>query len=89
VRRRGGTGGRGATGHRQPKRFAIVGTLEQLGAFEQAMQRRYGIRTRIGHARNNPSYPRFAQQPAIVQDRLRELCREDMMIYEAFAGSPT
>ena len=67
------------------KRFAIVGTLEQLGAFEHAIQQRYGIRTRMGHARNNPIYPRFAQQPPAVQDRLRELCHEDMMIYEAFA----
>jgi hypothetical protein len=69
------------------KRFTIVGTLERLGAFEHAVQQRYGIRARIGHARNNPTYPRFAQQPSAVQDRLRELCREDMMIYEAFAGA--
>jgi hypothetical protein len=69
------------------KRFTIVGTLERLGAFEQAIQRRYGLRTRMGHARNNPAYPRFAQQPRAVQDRLRELCREDVMIYQAFAES--
>ena len=67
------------------KRFTIVGTLEHLGAFEHAIQQRYGIRTRMGHARNNPSYPRFAQQPPAVQERLRELCHEDLMIYEAFA----
>ena len=67
------------------KRFTIVGTLERLGAFEQAIRQRYGIRARMGHARNNPTYPRFAQQPPAVQERLRELCREDMMIYEAFA----
>jgi len=70
------------------KRFTIVGTLERLGAFEQALRQRYGIRARIGHARNNPTYPRFAQQPPAVQDRLRELCQEDMMIYEAFAEAP-
>ena len=70
------------------KRFTIVGTLEQLDAFEHAIQQRYGIRSRMGHARNNPTYPRFAQQPATVQDRLRELCQEDMMIYEAFAERP-
>lgn len=68
------------------KRFTIVGTLEHLDAFEHAIQQRYGIRTRMGHARNNPAYPRFAQQPPAVQDRLRELCQEDMTIYEAFAG---
>ncbi|HKP25941.1 MAG TPA: hypothetical protein VJV39_18880 [Dongiaceae bacterium] len=70
------------------KRFTIVGTLEQLGAFEEAIRRRYGIRARIGHARSNPTYPRFSEQPSTVQDRLRELCREDMMIYEAFAETP-
>jgi len=70
------------------KRFTIVGTLEQLDAFQHAIQQRYGIRSRMGHARNNPTYPRFAQQPAAVQDRLRELCQEDMMIYEAFAERP-
>lgn len=67
------------------KRFAIVGTLEHLGAFEHAIRQRYGLHAPIGHARNNPGYPRFAEQPPAVQDRLRELCREDMMIYEAFA----
>ena len=67
------------------KRFAIVGTLEHVDAFEHVIQQRYGIHTRMGHARNNPTYLRFAQQPPAVQDRLRELCREDMMIYEAFA----
>jgi len=67
------------------KRFTIVGTLEQIGAFEQGIRRRYGIRARIGHARSNPAYPRFGEQPSAVQDRLRELCREDMTIYEAFA----
>jgi hypothetical protein len=70
------------------KRFTIVGMLEHLDAFEHAIQQRYGIHTRMGHARNNPTYPRFAQQPPPVQDRLRELCQEDMMIYEAFAGRP-
>src|SRR5688572_22133951 len=67
------------------KRFTIVGTLEHLDAFEHAIQQRYGIHTRMGHARSNPTYPRFAQQPPAVQDRLRELCQEDLMIYEAFA----
>src|SRR5688572_32925304 len=67
------------------KRFTIVGTLEHRDAFEHAIRQRYDIRTRMGHARNNPTYPRFAQQPPAVQDRLRELCQEDMMIYEAFA----
>jgi hypothetical protein len=70
------------------KRFTIVGTLEHLEAFEHAIQQRYGIHTRMGHTRNNPTYPRFAQQPPAVQDRLRELCQEDMMIYEAFAERP-
>jgi len=69
------------------KRFTIVGTLEQLGAFEQAIRRRYGIRARIGHARSNPTYPRFGEQPVAMQDRLRALCREDMTIYQAFAES--
>jgi hypothetical protein len=68
------------------KRFTIVGTLEHLDAFEHAIQQRYGIHARMSHARNNPAYPRFAQQPPRVQDRLRELCQEDMTIYEAFAG---
>lgn len=67
------------------KGFTIVGTLEHLGAFEDAIQQRYGVRSRMGHARSNPTYPRFAQQPPAVQDRLRELCHEDLMIYEAFA----
>jgi hypothetical protein len=70
------------------QRFTVVGTLEHLDAFEHAIQQRYSIRTRMGHVRNNPTYPRFAQQPAAVQDRLRELCQEDMMIYEAFAERP-
>jgi hypothetical protein len=69
------------------RRFTIVGTLEQLDGFERAIRQRYDIRSRMGHARSNPAYPRFAEQPAAVQERLRELCREDMMIYEAFAGS--
>ena len=52
---------------------------------EHAIEQRYGIDTRMGHARKNPTYPRFAQQPPAVQDLLRELCQHDMMIYEAFA----
>lgn len=67
------------------ERFTIVGTLEHLDAFEHAIRQRYGIHARMGHARNNPTYPRFTQQPPAVQDRLRELCQEDMTIYEAFA----
>ncbi|HET6158837.1 MAG TPA: hypothetical protein VFE34_10865 [Dongiaceae bacterium] len=65
------------------KRFTIVGTLECLSEFERAIQRRYGVRAAAGHLRNNAGYPRFAEQPAEVQDRLRELCQEDMMIYES------
>lgn len=65
-------------------RFAIVGTLEHVQAFENILRLRYGVRRRIGHARSNPDYPRYAQQPPAIQRRLCELCREDMMIFEAF-----
>jgi hypothetical protein len=68
--------------------FAIVGTLEHLGDFETAIQQRYGVRSSVGHLRNNPTYPKFGEQPTLVQDRLRELCQEDMMIYERFVKEP-
>jgi hypothetical protein len=70
--------------------FAIVGTLERLGDFERAIRHRYGITSKIGHLRKNPirDYPKFAEQPPQVQDSLRELCQEDMAIYETFRLAP-
>lgn len=71
-------------------RFAIVGTLEHLKEFEAAIQQRYGIKSSIGHQRKGPrpGYPKFADQPREVQERLLELCEPDMNIYERFAPEP-
>jgi hypothetical protein len=70
--------------------FAIVGTLEHIDEFQRAMQSRYGIKSSIRHLRKNPkaSYPKFADQPTEVQDRLRELCEHDSTIYERFLTKP-
>jgi len=71
-------------------RFAIVGTLEHLKDFEAAIQQRYGIKGPIKHERKSPrlGYPKFADQPREVQERLLELCASDMIIYERFAKKP-
>jgi hypothetical protein len=70
--------------------FTIVGTLERLREFEVAVCQRYRIRNTIGHLRKSPrpDYPKFAAQPAAVQERLLELCEPDMAIYERFAPKP-
>ena len=71
-------------------RFAIVGVLEHLDAFESDVRKRYGIRNSIGHLRKSPKagYPKFADQPMHVQDRILEMCAPDMTIYETFAPRP-
>jgi hypothetical protein len=71
-------------------RFAIVGTLEHLREFEEAVQQRYKRRFSIGHLRKNPKagYPKFSDQPSQVRDRLLELCQEDIAIYERFSKQP-
>ena len=68
------------------ERFTIVGTLEHLKDFETVIARRYGIRNTIGHLKKSPrpGYPKFADQPAEIQDRIRELCEADLAIYERF-----
>lgn len=68
-------------------RFTIVGTLEDLNGFENEIKSRYGIRSSIGHLRKSPKagYPKFTDQPMSIQDRIRELCEEDMEIYETFS----
>lgn len=68
-------------------RFTIVGMLEDLDGFEKEIKSRYGIRSSIGHLRKSPKagYPKFADQPMSIQDRIRELCEEDMEIYETFS----
>jgi hypothetical protein len=70
--------------------FAIVGTLEHIDEFQKAAQSRYGIRSSMPHLRKNPKgrYPKFADQPTEVQDRLRELCEHDSAIYERFLTKP-
>jgi hypothetical protein len=76
-----------ASAIRNLETFTIVGTLERLAEFEAAVRQRYGIKSSIGHFRKSPrpDYPRFAEQPAEVQERLRELCEPDMAIYQRFA----
>ncbi len=71
-------------------RFAIVGTLEHLAAFEEAIRRRYKVDFSIGHLRKSPKagYPKFAEQPPQIRDRILELCREDLAIYDRFATEP-
>lgn len=71
-------------------RFHIVGTLEHLEKFEEAVQQRYKTRFSIGHLRKNPkaSYPKFSDQPSEVRERLMELCQEDIAIYERFSKQP-
>jgi malonyl CoA-acyl carrier protein transacylase len=66
--------------------FAIVGVLENLQGFENAVQQRYGVRSAIGHHNRNPSsgYPKFNEQPKELQNRIRELCQPDVKIYETF-----
>lgn len=75
---------------RNLEKFAIVGTLEQLKDFEVAVQRRYAIKSSIGHLRKSPrpDYRRFSDQPPEVQERLLELCEPDLAIYERFARTP-
>lgn len=73
------------------RKFAIVGTLEQLKNFEAAVRQRYGIRKKsIEHLRKSPrpGYLKFADQPAQIQERLLELCAPDIAIYERFAPRP-
>lgn len=73
------------------RKFAIVGTLEQLKDFEAAVRQRYRIKKKsIGHLRKSPrpGYLKFAEQPAHIQERLLELCEPDMAIYERFASKP-
>jgi sulfotransferase famil protein len=71
-------------------RFAIVGVLEHLDTFERDVRQRYGIKNSIGHLRKSPKagYPKFADQPTQVQDRILEMCAPDMAIYETFAPRP-
>jgi hypothetical protein len=71
-------------------RFAIVGTLEHVEKFEEAVQQRYKTRFSIGHLRKNPKagYPKFSDQPSQVRDLLMELCQEDIAIYERFSKQP-
>jgi len=67
--------------------FAIVGTLEDIGGFENAMRQRYGARSSIGHLRQNPisRYPKFDEQPKELQEQIREMCQPDMAIYKSFS----
>jgi hypothetical protein len=72
------------------QKFAIVGVLEDIRDFENAVQQRYGIRSAVGHHNRSPSpgYPRFEEQPKDVQSRIRELCQPDMAIYRVFSKKP-
>lgn len=71
-------------------RFAIVGTLERLSDFTEAIQRRYKVKVSIGHLRKSPKagYPKFSEQPPQIRDRIVELCQEDLAIYRRFAMEP-
>ncbi|HET6618945.1 MAG TPA: sulfotransferase family 2 domain-containing protein [Dongiaceae bacterium] len=71
-------------------KFAVVGTLERLDEFEEAIRARYDIKSSIDHLRKSPKpgYLKFADQPREVQDRILELCRGDLDIYERFSKQP-
>jgi hypothetical protein len=75
---------------RNLEKFTIVGTLERLKDFQEAVRQRYALKSSIGHLRKSPrpDYRRFADQPREVQERLLELCEPDIMIYERFAPKP-
>lgn len=72
------------------RKFAIVGVLESIRDFENAVRQRYGVRSSVAHHNRNPNpgYPAFDEQPEELQSQIRDLCQPDMKIYRLFSKMP-
>ncbi|MEL7129912.1 MAG: hypothetical protein AAGK23_10210 [Pseudomonadota bacterium] len=67
------------------KRFTLVGFLEDMDAFGQAFQKRFGVPLETEALNRNPASmaERDAELTQPLRDRIEALCAPDLALYEA------
>jgi hypothetical protein len=73
------------------RKFDVVGRLDDLPGFGDALRRELGIRVRIGHenrARGGGDTVRAADLTDAQKARLQEVCAPDIAVWQGFFGTP-
>lgn len=65
------------------KQFDIVGIVEKLPDFEQAVYDKLNVKIKLERNNSNPAtYPSWSEHPKSVRDQIYKLCQPDVHIYE-------
>lgn len=66
-------------------KFDLVGFVDQMGEFNQQLNRLLGVKIKIGHENRSiadPSRKKQAFSDSVI-DRINEMCAQDVALYEA------
>lgn len=69
-------------------RFDLVGSLDDLPAFEKGIRQELGVRVRVGHEnanRKSPTYSKYMNSPE-VRAQVEKLCAPDIAVWNAVAN---